>query len=357
MSGARAEIRDQVNEAVSSEFRVVNIPIDSAEIVDRVDEMLAWLRIASQPETTYYKEAYRRAQPNVALGLGSIGRMAPTGVDVYERTGERPTKPAAMLVKEEIALVSRILPILGERPCSASLSESTDRSDQALLRMSGDQIDDCGEWANDQYNFSYYKDVKYHLEGIVEAGQSDRLWYQGRYRLPQSTRIFIYQNHAVFKDGRTSAGIVGLGYTDQTGLIDMVNQRPVAFSRMSALPFIAQRLAILLGEQWLRRDEWTVELAASPERTGIGLATDAIGAQALVAGLREKSDAPKRLVHWVSEHMRRRRGGGDPSTVRAHLRGKQAFRVGHYWATVYPSRADIERACNGQRFDLCKENT
>lgn len=104
--------------------------------------------------------------------------------------------------------------------------------------------------------------------------------------------------------------------------------------------------------QFERRYDWTIEVALSPDRTGVGLATDRDGAADFLAH-REKTNGRRlALVHWVREHYRRgRRDDGDLVKVRDHLRGRTECRWGGYHCRVYPSRYDMERACNRPLFE------
>lgn len=114
---------------------------------------------------------------------------------------------------------------------------------------------------------------------------------------------------------------------------------------------VLRTLALAAVEQNLSEDLWTVELSMSKERTGLAIQTDAVGARDLVNSL-GRMPSRKTLVHWVSAHHRRRRSGGDPSMVRAHLRGTQFAVTKHLYATIWPSVEDIDKAANGRRFDM-----
>jgi hypothetical protein len=333
-------------------FDVIKVPTDPREILDRVDDMLAWMRIASEAKTSFDQSAYRRAQPYIDMGNRQLGIMMPDSVVSFDG---RPDREASFdeHVSKNVELIGTVieeLAKLGERPCMATMTESTGHEEAAIARQSGDNIDDLCAITNDTHQYSYYKDLRYTLKSASMLPASRSVPLAKHFKLPQAMRIVEVQTHLMFKDGRASAGHFLFGYEKATGLFDINKKRPVTVGHGVATMLVDDVME-LFGSQWLRRDEWTVELSASPERTGVGLATDCAGALALVSELRDSRDH-QRMVHWVSEHMRRRRSGGDPVRVRAHLRGKQAVRVGRYWATVYPSRTDIARACNGPRFDV-----
>lgn len=109
-------------------------------------------------------------------------------------------------------------------------------------------------------------------------------------------------------------------------------------------------IMISAADQVCAEEYWSVEIALSQGRTGLAVRTDAVGARELVTALGRSANR-RVLVHWVKSHYRQRRGG-DPSLVRAHLRGTQFALAKHLYVTVRPSIADIDVACNGARFDV-----
>lgn len=115
-------------------------------------------------------------------------------------------------------------------------------------------------------------------------------------------------------------------------------------------PTLVKALIMAVADQLRSEERWRVELSMSKGRTGLAIETDAVGARDLVKSMR-REPSRRALVHWVRSHYRQRRGGGDASLVREHLRGSQFAVTGHLHATIWPSTADIDRASNGGRFE------
>ncbi len=329
----------------------IEIQTDPREIVDRVDDMLAWMRVASpgadcdHGSRRYFVEGYRRAEPLISVGRREVGVMVPSGVRSDRSASDTVAWAADSLAAQVHRVGAKLLKQLGERPCFGAITESSGAPE--LIYVNG------GENVDDLRVDRGLRGVTYRLDGVYLLSGTEAATVRRRLRFPSSARVLALQSHAIINDGRSASGLTFVGHDENLGWLSdegQVSARGVdadgGFGHLAV-----SEVFRLLMRQYRRRSDWVVELAAAKERTGVGLATDGEGAAALVRELKDKSPDPKRIVHWVSEHMRRRRDGGE-STVRAHMRGKQTFRVGRHWATVYPSRVDIERACNGSRFDV-----
>lgn len=124
-------------------------------------------------------------------------------------------------------------------------------------------------------------------------------------------------------------------------------------ARVSRLTQSAQKsleaaTTMALGIAVARHYSWAVTLGF-PGSPSINLMTDPTGALELLA-LRDVSKGSRRdaLVHWVSEHWRRR--CKDPSSfsrVKAHLRGKTFIEWDGLHCEVVPSLADVASCSQG----------
>jgi len=99
----------------------------------------------------------------------------------------------------------------------------------------------------------------------------------------------------------------------------------------------------MLNEQLDRRYRWHINIRTAEKRTGLLLATDAIGVQHIVQS-RDVPVASRRpaLQHFVREHWRRARRGDD-SAVSAHFRGAKKFVWNGWPCEVIPAIYDQER--------------
>lgn len=116
----------------------------------------------------------------------------------------------------------------------------------------------------------------------------------------------------------------------------------------------SNEIQCLLGLQFAHRYFWSVELGyvGLPR---IFLPTDPIGARE-VFRLRDIPEGANRraaLRHWVTEHWRQRREGGEPILIRDYLRGQTEFTWNGLHCSLRPGRFDLERAEEYQR--LSKE--
>ncbi len=346
---------------------LVDIKIDPQEIVERVEELLAWEAIASEGSGIRYDwQEFLRADPYIRLGTHAYGRLAPASMEACDMS-EYYALPRDERVEANMTdnlwlrqhftpQLDLALSKLGDRLSYASIVEcAPDATVDAHLHTSG-----WGDNVDDSKNDGGWLGVQYLLKATFEAPRKLRDWYRTRYRLPQTAKIFNVQHVAAFRDGRASSGMLTIGYWAGQ-FHDLATKRPyqqivnlIGLRAGDVYDYATDLISEAWEAQISRRQEWTVELALGPKRTGIGLATDATGALEFINAIRgkdTKAGRRKTLVHWVSEHMRQRRGATQPHLVRAHLRGRQTLEAGPFAARIWPSREDIERACNGTRFE------
>lgn len=63
----------------------VSIQLDKAEIMERVDEMLAWEAVASEGSNINYTwDRFLRADPWISVGKHAHGRLTPRSVEAYD---------------------------------------------------------------------------------------------------------------------------------------------------------------------------------------------------------------------------------------------------------------------------------
>lgn len=98
--------------------------------------------------------------------------------------------------------------------------------------------------------------------------------------------------------------------------------------------------------QFVRRYDWRVNIAID-SGPSVAFVTDPIGARE-VFRLRDIPNGGERraaLLHWVSEHWRKRRKDPDEERkVRAHLRGATEFQWNGLRCCIRPSEFDAEQA-------------
>lgn len=350
----------------------MRIKLQPYEIVELVEERLAWLAVASERPHSFYHQFYRRAVPTIRLGHGANGIIDVAGVDAADDT------LASDTVTSSLAKVARASwPELGEQLCYAEMTEENPRAetisrvaDRSELRPT-----DFADGRMSQAGTVSLVGVKYQLRAFGELGKKDSLVALRGTAFAQR-KCVIYQEAGQLEDGRSVSSLIALVRLDngklalpRTGvtldaqwrktITAVCGDEEVALHHRddsgNAVDPLQSRFDEFVLSQWCRRSEWTVELSLSRKRTGIGLATDAIGARELARAMRLDGAVPtsrrKALLHWVSEHMRRRRDGRE-SVVRAHLRGEREFEAGGYWTTIWPSRVALEGACNAARFDV-----
>ena len=357
----------------------VEIPVDAEEVVDRVEEMLAWMMVASQDEHLVFEQAHLyRARPYVLLPDGVYGVLTPSSVVAYddsclaeqhsellarvERGVESRNKVASKLelvkgirVAEMVEADPTIGVRLGLKTLTGSAvnfetvkdrvrneigedasSEGVDRIVKEELRRSFDS--ETGTWRGAKFSLHSFGERTPLLSRRIAA----------QLRLPQTARMFLVQHLVMLGNGQTVASTQEFGLWN-SALFDtqrrpLENTDPIRFMALDAL-----------AEVEARREAWEVELSFGRKRTGVSLQTDAIGARAFVNMLRkEHCQAGRRsaLVHWVREHMRRRRADDRESTVlvNAHLRGQASVSMGAREARIWPSSNAIERARHGVRY-------
>lgn len=340
----------------------IDLELDPHEIVERVEEMLAWEAIASeQGGLGYHWADFLRADPEIHFGKNASGRLTPKGVCAVDDSTfaslpqeQRFEHQLAVLDDQRREFLPKLegcLDALGERLSYAVLSEKT--STDEILGVVGKSGDDVNDLTADGAS---WHGARYVLHSVGEMAGDLKRSLVRQLRLPQVARLFRVQEVFAFEDGRSSSGSVTRGYWNGT-LWDIHTRRPLdmrtTLNGGSGPVFLAD-IFNGWGLQMARRSEWTVELSLGPKRTGVGLPTDAVGARDFLNRLRGNESRAGRkasMVHWVSEHMRRSRGSGDEHLVRAHLRGRQTLQAGQFTARIWPSRVDIDLACNGKRFD------
>lgn len=337
------------------------IAVDPKEVVERVDDMLAWLAIASEGRYAaaeadspfgesgrcpWLQSAYMRAIPSIHLGGWDVGELGPGHVVCDEEDEAEPWDETD--ARATLQGILRDPFHLGERPCVSMISQST-----GLTNFCDSTFVVAGDKPVGQSVF-HHRDTTYRLAGFAKVAASDRLpFHWPGLNAVRRQRLYVFQSVTAFKDGTSAFELIPLVADGDRLLVP--HQKGLGYMRGGLQESVEAAITYMVWRQKQRLSEWTVELALSGDRSGVGLQTDAGGALAFAAALRRSvGSAESRVVlaHWVSEHMRRRRkSGADPSLVRAHLRGRQVLRAGHYHVRIYPSRVDINRACNGVRFD------
>jgi hypothetical protein len=340
------------------------IKLDAKEILDYVDDMLAWEMIASNGEIRFLQQHFFRAEPWIRVG-SQLGLLCPDSVEVRE---DDAVSSDAYIPQNSanIAKFSKTLPGILKRPEFQSIRYARivecmpGQDTMAVIRSDmwcgGDNVDDV---TTNFGGVQLCKGVRYCIDSVGELNGLARKRYARSFHMPEVARMFIHQYVVAFEDGRAASGSFLFAYFNER-LFDM-NKMPI-------------RRTIRLGDDGIdeiyseqealtdaiigmsnRLTHWTVELALSKCRTGIGLDTDAIGARELGNMLRAADTSEgrrKSLIHWVDEHMRRRRAMDEEATikVRAHFRGQNNFDAGRYHVRIYPSDAEVRKSSNGARF-------
>lgn len=325
------------------------IQLTAEELTDFVEDQLAWLATASEGVSDYYDMlAFYRADPWVRF----CGEQLALDADGIETSDHVAT--AAEQSKWTI-----LLPHLGERLCYATIRQPDNKEHNSWCGSDPKLKDEdyCFEDARG-YQFTSLKNVEYCLRSVdmLPAQLSAKV---SRGTLVRGMSIIRIQECSAFHDGRSVFGTVYAGLNGNGDLIDPMSglRRSFIFEqKFGVTDPMTSELGFAVAHQFARRPDWIVELALAKRRTGIGLRTDAIGARELINVLRgtnTRKGRRKSLLHWVKDHYRQRRGGNEDnaSFVRAHLRGKSACDAGGFWIRIWPSRNDIERACNGKRFE------
>lgn len=307
----------------------MKIALDAQEFLDRVEEQLAWLAIAGScvtdyqdherrrtKRTTFFTEHFRCAAPWVSLGGGDSAAL-----DFSEGLGAEVGSKleTSHLERGELALL---------------MSDMLGRLRRPLRQAE----------VREGVSFDGSKEDSYLLSSIAMLPPRDNV-HAGPAR---GMRRIWFQDIALGASDAPSRNDIAVSSIairhDKRELLDGVDARPVEREYL-------HRVMRVAADQSCQEEQWTVELSLSKERTGLAIPTDGAGARDLLASMGRVANR-KALVHWVKAHYRRKRGAGDPSLVRAHLRGTQFAITQHLYATVRPSIVDIDLACNGRRFDL-----
>jgi hypothetical protein len=332
----------------------VSIALSADEILDHVDEMLAWEAIAGCASMTLCVPHFRKAVPFLKLGRGVYGVLTPSSIEAKERD----IRPDGWELFEFEALRRNLPATLEEFPrIQYARIVEHDPKDDVVTNVpvqfhEGDGVSDMvsgdgGSW----------RGVRFHIESIGEITKKEsRRDFINRHRLPQVARLFGHQHVLAFRDGRaTSAQYVFAMWNRKLWTL---HKTPLGHDEAYAHDFSWEPafVADAIAHERARESLWNVELSLSRDRTGVALQTDAIGAREIVNMLRG-SDTPKgrrkTLVHWVEGHMRRRRklDAAAEVKVRAHMRGMGAIDAGRYHARIWPATSAISEACNGEKYD------
>jgi len=344
------------------EPRKVSIALDSAEILDRVDEMLAWEAIASESAAGYVWGHFCRAEPLIQLGKGTWGVLTPKSLEAIEpdalTSDQRSERNAT-----DFAYFNKVLPEF------LALKEFTGLSfarlvehrpdEEVYARLTSAFVTTHQKDAVDGFQCpdvpDYWRGLKYHLESMGELSPRLASSFIRKFRLPQVARVFLHQHVAAFQDGHAGNGSTAFAFWNHR-FFDM-NKMPLSLRLPNGHDFHFEQmvLADMVAAALDRQDSWTVELALGEKRTGVGLQTDGIGARELANMLRGADTIAgrrKTLLHWVNDHMRRQRKLDDEATVkvRAHFRGQNSLKAGRYAIRIWPSSTAIDASCNGRRF-------
>lgn len=340
---------------------MVTIRLDAKEIFDHVDDMLAWEAIASSSEhIRFYQPDFRRARPMVLLDRGVWGELTPTSLVAYDDDEVEVVRQSKRLVNFS-EYCNDVLPrILDERGFASPvqycrLAEQDPRKDFFLLESEhgarGDEVEDLRADRR-----ALWKNVQYHLESWGELSRPERKQVIQACRLPQIARVFRHQHVLAFRDGRAASDLTMFAYWNRR--FWTMSKQPLGMECEDGMVYAEQMsFAEACMELSLRDETWDVEISLGRFRTGIALATDATGALELANMLRGNDSTQGRrrtLVHWVDEHMRRRRATDADATVRvrAHFRGTNTIDAGRYHLRIWPATDRIAKASNGARYDL-----
>jgi hypothetical protein len=298
--------------------RDVDIAVSPAEMLDMIEEQLAWLAIMSESVSgDYFIEDLGFASPIVSLGDRAAGTLMPGKLVAVEWTDEERVRNGPSMRSSAMA----VLPKLGARPRSAAFSL------------------DGGTWSLRSTSLVPKKEAA--------------TWSSGAARgLP----MVRYQNLQVNTSAGDSNSLYCMMALAPNGKCLHRDGTPMP-SRSDGTNAMAESFFSDVLFEYNRRSSWLVEFSLSSRRTGVALETDASGARSLISDIGRSSSRRSNMVHWVSEHYRKSRGeDADPSFVRAHLRGANKVQLAcGMFATIAPSRQAIELACNGKRFDARTE--
>lgn len=329
----------------------IELRVSPDEIMEHIDDMLAWEAIASQAELDFVWSHFLRAVPFVRIGPDDWGVLTPSSVDAHELDAEDVDDPC-----DDAAYYNRVLPEFLETQfkhravryaqlveCNASdetvagagVEHPTLRGDDVVDLQSADK----GAW----------RGVTYQLESVGELGRDATKQYQQWLHLPQVARVFLHQHVFAFADGRATSNRSGFAYWNRS-FREFDGERLLKHIDGDKYfhPSLV-RLANAISETLQRAQCWGVELSLGAKRTGVELRTDAIGARAFVKMLRA-NETPKgrrkSIVHWVNDHMRRRRANDASAEifVQGHLRGMESVPCGRYHARVWPAQDLVDKS-------------
>lgn len=302
---------------------MTNIKIDASEFLDRVEDQLTWMAVAGEAaeevnarykartgdaRNVFLPSHFRCLVPWVDVGLGESGSLE-WGADGLSVAGSCDVRSLLDVPAAELRRLLRDALCRLARPLR--YAEIFERSGGYGLRSSA-----------------------------VMAGRNR----VSKGPAAGMRRVWLQEiDPTAANDGALTASDAALR-PDNGGLVDTRTGRPIHDEGLM------KGLIVDCYTQISDESFWNVELSLSAQRSGIGLRTDAAGARDLLSALGRQANR-QALVHWVRAHARRARGAGDPSMVRAHLRGTQFALAKHLFATVWPSTEDIDRACNGARFE------
>lgn len=349
-------------------MKTERIQLDAQEIVDMVEEQLAWLAIASTEKHTFVFEDFRRAESTISLGKNCVGQIDVGGVEAHDQS-EWMAQPEAVRIEQNradwkngVGVALQVLPHLGERMRYAQLVQCDPKEATEIWCGTADGLtpEDYAYTDAKDLGFSYTEafGVRYKLRSIGLCTKRDSDFYT-RGHPTRGMQSVIFQEVLALADGRSASRPTVLALHPDGRLLHLPTGKPLDSAADAHADLIdmhpwSHYFHEFIAYQFLRRPQWTVELSLTKGRTGVGLNTDADGARAIVNMLgREQTRSGRRsaLVHWVKEHYRQRRTGGDPSLVRSHMRGASGVSAGGLWATIWPSRDDIDKASNGKRFE------
>lgn len=329
--------------------KIMSIGIEPEELIERVDDMLAWLAVASVNKDLHYdQQAMFRAQPVVLLGkdhdgVREYGELTPKSVLVedYQDDDDFDFEQHIKDLRSKKGFLARW--VCSSKSINHSILTEHDITDDVSLMSSsiryGDDVSDLhmkSATGNDGEVFHINEQLgtQYELGAVGFVAEIDRKAFVRAAKLPQVAKVVRLQQLIVLHDGRSEIRHSFVAaYNNE--LFTMRKERLGTWSR--ELSHIQHAFV----EHERRRRDWIVELSLGKQRTGVGLRTDAMGARELVNSMRGTQLGARRkaLIHWVDEHMRRRNRLDREATVKVagHLRGTAGVDCGRYHARIWPA--------------------
>jgi len=320
--------------AAGAPIKEVMIGADAGEILDYIDDGLAWLMIASGSGNIEYNVGpFYKAQMRIDMGPANYGELLPHGVAVLD--------PDLELTDDYLENCDRLalerLSSAGPQAWQHATLEQ--KSHRFVSRLSKG---DCSavESINDRHEY-----ILRSVNGLRPKGGREVAQF-AKDGVPPGAMLIAMQEVGVTTQGYSASG---------ADACFLHNGRLYEFSRHHApQQIVASDLRHVIvayhAKQALEaRRSWTVELALAPNRTGIGLKTDAVGAREFVNMMRGNDEAKSRrraLVHWVKEHMRKSSRTDEAASIKvaAHLRGVRQVKAGRYHARIWAAEAEVEAA-------------